>query len=534
MFVKHDPQLSLFQAHLMFPDRLRQQMQESWAHVVREDILVLIPEEPFRNLYCQDNGAPNFPVRILVLLSVLKELLGLRDLDLIDAFHFNALFHYAMALAPGELTLSVRTLYNFRARVAGDPAIAQVFETLTDGILNIARICPSFQRIDSTQITSNMANLNRLGLFVRTVEAFLKMMGRKFPQHLASVPEDLRRRYLERCGYFSDPRGADARRSLEQAAQDLSVLLGLFEGEPSVRETKAYGLLRRLFAEQCRVEQGAGLDPVVVLTDPKDISSGSLQNPADPDATYNAHKGKGYKVQVAETCAPGNPFQVLTAVSLQAANEGDQKALGPLLDQTKARGCGADTVVADTNYGGAENLLAAAERGVDLISPTPGQADPDDLTIMDFALDAETSSIQRCPQGLAPLKRRPLPKRSGETLVFDAATCQACELTGSCPAGKNAGRLTVTDQDLVIAWNRARETTKAFRDTYRVRSGIESSNSELKRAHGLARVWARGRERVGFAVWFKAIACNVKRLARWRCAQHPGTRAAVLAMAAQR
>lgn len=534
MFVKHDPQMSLFQAHLLYPERLRKQIENSWAHVFRHEIMPLIPEEPFRDLYCPDNGAPNFPVRILVALSALKELLCLRDSDLIDAFHFNGLFHYAMALAPGERTLVDRTLYNFRSRVAGDGATLRVFQTVTDGILKIARLCPAFQRIDSTQITSNMANLSRLGLFVRTIEAFLKMLGRKFPQHLAALPEELRSRYLDRSGYFSDPRGAESRRALEQAARDLSELLRRLEGETAVRESKAYGLVARLFAEQCRAEQASGSDPIVGLKDPEEVSSGSLQNPSDPDATYNAHKGKGYKVQLSETCSPETPFQVLTAVALQAANEGDQKALVPLLEETQARGCGAETVVADTNYGGAENLLAAAERGVDLLSPTPGTADPDDLTLMNFALEGELPSIQRCPQGHTPVKRRPLPKREGETLWFDARICEACELCASCPAGQNKGRLTVTDKDLLIAWNRAREKTEAFKEAYKVRSGIESANSELKEAHDLARVWTRGWKRVSFAVLFKALACNIKRFARWRCAQRPRIAGGILGMATAR
>jgi len=521
MFVKHNPQMSLFQAHLMYSKRLREKMQSSWAHVFRQEIMPLISEEPFRDLYCPDNGAPNFPVRILVALSTLKELLSLRDQDLIDAFHFNALFHYALGLAPGELALADRTLYNFRARVVGSPAVSQVLEEVTDGILKVAALCPAFQRIDSTQVTSNMAHLSRLGLFVRTIEAFLKVVRRTFPEHLAAVPEELRQRYLDRSGYFCDPRGADSRRSLEQAARDLAELLRRFEDPAPVRQSKAYGLMARLFAEQCRLEDAGEPQPVVVLREPQEVSSGSLQNPSDPDATYNAHKGKGYKVQIAETCTPENPFQVLTAVELQAANQGDQKALVGLLDDTAARGCGPDTVVADTHYGGADNLLAAAERGVDLLAPTPGTADPDDLTLMNFALEGEPPTVQRCPQGHAPVKRRPLPKRQGETLWFDRATCQACEMSASCPAGKKRGRLTVTDKGLLIDWNRARERTEEFKTAYRARSGIEATNSELKKAHGLGRVWSRGWDRVEMAVLFKALACNIKRFARWRCAQGP-------------
>jgi len=41
--------------------------------------------------------------------------------------------------------------------------------------------------------------------------------------------------------------------------------------------------------------------PRLQLKEGKKISGSSLQSPHDPDATYG-HKGKGYEVQLAETC----------------------------------------------------------------------------------------------------------------------------------------------------------------------------------------------------------------------------------------
>ena len=47
-------------------------------------------------------------------------------------------------------------------------------------------------------------------------------------------------------------------------------------------------------------------------------------------------------------------------------------------------------------------------------------------------------------------------------------------------------------------------------------AGIEGTNSELKRRHGLGRLRVRGGERVRLAVYLKALACNVKRMVRAR------------------
>ena len=54
----------------------------------------------------------------------------------------------------------------------------------------------------------------------------------------------------------------------------------------------------------------------VALKDPKQVSADSLQSPHDPDVTYSGHKGKGYEVQVAETCHEENATQLITHVEV--------------------------------------------------------------------------------------------------------------------------------------------------------------------------------------------------------------------------
>ena len=55
-----------------------------------------------------------------------------------------------------------------------------------------------------------------------------------------------------------------------------------------------------------------------------------------------------------------------------------------------------------------------------------------------------------------------------------------------------------------------------WRKRYGLRAGIEGTNSELKRRHGLGRLRVRGGERVRLVVYLKALACNVKRMVRAR------------------
>ena len=62
-------------------------------------------------------------------------------------------------------------------------------------------------------------------------------------------------------------------------------------------------------------DAGEGAVPIT-LRDPKEVRSDSLQSPHDPEATYSGHKGKGYEVQVAETCHAENATQLITHVEV--------------------------------------------------------------------------------------------------------------------------------------------------------------------------------------------------------------------------
>jgi len=75
----------------------------------------------------------------------------------------------------------------------------------------------------------------------------------------------------------------------------------------------------------------------------------------------------------------------------------------------------------------------------------------------------------------------------------------------------------ILEADLIkvnIERRRRAEASGEFRKRYAVRAGIEGTNSELKRAHGLGHLRVRGGHRVRLAVYLKALACNIKRMLR--------------------
>ena len=107
------------------------------------------------------------------------------------------------------------------------------------------------------------------------------------------------------------------------------------------------------------------------------------------------------------------------------------------------------------------------------------------------------------------------------------AVCESCKLRSRCPVrwrrrpelgGEwSPSGAYVLSADLArvnIGRRRRAESDGQWRRRYGLRAGIEGTNSELKRRHGLGRLRVRGGERVRLAVYLKALACNVKRMVR--------------------
>ncbi|HME43566.1 MAG TPA: transposase, partial [Syntrophorhabdales bacterium] len=112
--------------------------------------------------------------------------------------------------------------------------------------------------------------------------------------------------------------------------------------------------------------------------------------------------------------------------------------------------------------------------------------------------------------------------------IFDGNLCRACMILDQCPvrapnhrtkgcqAGDTNGdfRLEITPEIRLRDHMYAMQQTTEWKDRYRIRSGIEATNSELKRAHGIGRLRVRRIAKVCFAVACKVIACNIKRWAK--------------------
>lgn len=496
----------------------RQRLEESWAHQYRVHALPLIDEERFRRYFHEDDGRPNKSVRLVVSALLLKEIFDLTDRDTLEQLEWNAAWHYALDVEPEAAHTCQKTLHNFRAKVLGDDQGADLFEQTTARLIEAAAVGTRRQRMDSTHIVSNIKLLSRLGLFIQTMTGFLEVLRRVHPRLFTKVPEALCERYLDREGYFADAKSSEAPRRLSQAALDVHALVTLYGEHRTVAAMPEYELLARLYKDQCVPPEEAKLtlseaEAPAQIELQKSPPSSSLQSPSDPDVTYG-HKGKGYEVQIAETCDPDNAFQVVTAVSVNAANESDQHQAMAVLEQTK-RTCGAppEMMHTDAGYGSGENILAARELGTELLAPIGAKASKIHLPLVDFTIDFAEDRVLRCPAGKSP-SHHSTSKDERLTLAwFPREICDACPLDAQCPTDKRRDHrvLSWADTDIATALRRFEQETPHFKELHKIRSGIEATNSEFKRAHGLRKLSVRRRPRVNLAVHLKALAVNFKR-----------------------
>jgi hypothetical protein len=535
MFREKNDQGSLFTALTLLPEEKRRRLEKTWAWAFRTKALPLIDERAFSHLYDTANGRPNFPVQTLIGLLVIKEMFDLTDDDTLFNLEFHMAYQVALALDPGDAHTCQKTLHNFRKRLMECDADKLLFQTVTDKMIQALGVNVAKQRLDSTHIISNMARLTRLGLFCETIRVFLAVLKKDFSKRFGALPESWRKRYLNEDGtatHFGDAKSSEARRRLSVCARDVYRLVDRFRGCQDVRNLEAYSLLERLLADQCEITKTpkGGDDgdadisepgvPVEVK-EPKKISSDSLQSPHDPDATYSGHKGKGYEVQVVETYGNEELPEIITHVALTRSCESDERALEPAMDDLAARDIRPDVLTADTTYGSLANALDCEDRGTELVSPVGGHAaataKEGEIRATDFFVDPTGAQNAICPAGHTATREERNQKRGTIRAFFDASMCDRCERRSVCPARRlvdGTRMLRATMDKAHLELRRTYEEQPEFKERYADRAGIEATNSEMKRRHGLGHLRVRREPRVRLAMYLKAAACNVKRMVK--------------------
>lgn len=497
----------------VIPPLGRRIIADGWQGLFRHVLLEVMPVAELGRHFSDSLGAPTKEHYSMAGLVFLADFFGWNAQEAIEAYVFRSDVQYALNREPGA-EVCTRTLERYQKLFREDDLAARVFEEVTARLVQALDLDVSRQRLDSTHVFSHMASFGRTKLMAVAIKRFLTQLQRHDPDAYAALPEDLRQRYVPAPARLcADAKDAEARtRCRQQTAEDLHFVITRFASRADLTNRSTYKALITIFGQQCELSG----DTVVVKTK---TGGDCVQNPSDPDATYDGHKGPGYQVQIAETCVPGNDVQLITAALPQTACASDAQAVVPMLDQLEQGARRPEELVVDTVYASDENVQAAEARGVDLVGPVPGrapEADPATLTVDDFAWDERTGTIDACPAGHRPTSCAHDAATATTRVEMPASACAECPFRKQCPIEKTRdGKFTLefTDKERRLAGRRVEEQTPVFQERYAPRSGIESTNSGLKNRLGLGRLQVRGRGSVFRVIWHKVAGWNVLRAA---------------------
>lgn len=495
------------------------QIENGWQSLFREVLLEQLPVERLAAGMSENEGRPSAELYAMLGLLLIRELQGWTVPQTHEALLFRADIQYALNLEPG-VDITQRTIERYLQKMQNDEQLGEdLFIRMTDTLLGALELKVQKQRLDSTHVLSDMAVLGRTRMMGVALRRFFHQLNRADAALLARVPQDLQARYCKPSAgqLFADVRTTEQRRlALQQVGEDLAAVLALFAQVPPVCEWDLFAQLQTIFDQQCEVREE-------FVTIRAKTGGAVIQNPSDPDATWDGHKGAGYQVQICETVNDAGRPNLITAAKVETAVLSDAEALEPVLADLEQRALLPEELLADAGYGSHPNRERSQERGVRLTAPVPGGKafDPEEVGYDQFELN-DAQEVVACPSGQAPKSTRFNARNQTVWAQLDPAVCCACPLAARCRVQKDKatglpnGRVQFRWDAPTAARRRRHEQTSEFRDSYRWRSGIESTNSGLKRRLGLRRLRVRGMKAVKLAVLLKLTAWNILRATVFR------------------
>ena len=493
---------------------------KSWASVFYNVVFSVIDEKIFSILYCQDNGRPNFPVNILLSLEYIKHLFDYSDAELVEQFYYNYQIAYALGINNvGEINLAPGTLYEFRKRIYqyatdhpedGDLIFKQFIE-LTKVFAKESDVSVDEQRMDSTMISANIKNAGRLALAFDVLEQTLKAL----PEELLTesqkefLGDGYRNKLLYKC------KGNQIVSKLQEILDTCTTVLDAVSNMPEILDLNEIKVLKRFIDEQTDLNKDTGRR---IVKANKSIKANSLQSAYDEDATYRKKakkEGKGYVVNIAETCNENNGVQYITDYNVAPNIASDVDFAKDRIPVIKTNFEIKDAYV-DGGYFGKDVEEVAIKNDVTMhyTDMTGKKPDDESIPVNKFELN-DDNTVKVCPAGNDPQRTSYNCEKDLINAHFSKEVCDNCEFKDKCCVEEQAKMYKFsTTGEAIETQNKREEIKESIKENSSKRTAIEGTNSELKRAHGLDDVKVKGIIKVTITTGMKITACNFKRFAK--------------------
>lgn len=514
-------QLSFADTLYGLTQREQKALERSWAKIFAEEIFPSIDEERFSVLYSDKASRPNTPVNVIIGAMILKELFDLSDDEVIENLMLDPRYQYALhTTSYEEQPLSDKSLSRFRKRcydyesLKGIDLFHDIVTDLGSKTAKMMGLNGRIRRMDSMMIEANIRRLSRMELLYTCISKLVCYLHKNGKEDLLSGME-----------HYYDPNDFNQviyHNREKEATEKLTVLLKDADKLIEVcsdhyDDVTEYQLLVRCLSEQTVVENA-----VRRLKTKEDggMDSHIMQNPSDPEATFRNKAGKdhrGYAANLEETV--GANGSVITGYAYDQNTTSDSQFLKEHLEQMKNQE-ETVTIVADGGYSGKANQDLASEKNINIVTTDLLGRDVPEI-YADFEFNEEGTKVTKCPAGYKP-KSSSYMKPTGQCRAsFEREYCAACPHKDQCKAKihKRVSTVIVSVKSSARAKNQRQMHTEEFKNLARIRNGVETIPSILRREYHVDEMPVRGKLAGKFFFGCKIAALNFRKLFNFRKGQ---------------
>lgn len=512
-------QLTLNDSFINQTARTQKIIMNSWCKDFADIVFPAIKEERFAVLY-SDNAAsrPNTPVNFIVGALMLKENNNLNDDELLESICCDTRYQFALHTTHlKEQPVSDRTFSRFRERVY-HYELETGANLLEDEMLHLAEVYQKYmhlnanvKRMDSLMIASRCKHMSRLEIIYQTTANAIRLLHRlgndeRIPSALMHyLNDDDYNQVIYYC------KGEEVTPRLYKVLKEAAAVKMLMADE-AWHDFAEYQLLLRVLLEQST----ESADGTIAAKHKKEISSKSLQNPTDPDATYRSKAGKkhkGYVGNIVETVGE-NGDSLITAVGFEQNIHSDSDFCKEYLG-SRPKHAEQEILLADGAYSGKENQELADARNTRLIT-TALTGKPIDKIYADFQFSEDGRNVISCPSGYTPLKTTHYPKTGMCRVLFARECCETCPHKNECKgkAQKKNYAVFVSANMAARAQYIQKLSTEEYMQLTRKRNAIEGIMSVLRRRYHIDDIPVFGYLRTRQFYLFKIGAYNFNKLVK--------------------
>ena len=446
-------QLSLTDSFGGLTSREQKALERSWAKVFAEDIFPAINEEPFRILYSSNASRPNTPVNVCIGALIIKEIFGISDDEVVENLMLDPRYQYALHTTSfDEQPLSDKTLTRFRKRCYDYESIYGI-DLLHECI---------------TGLGTNIAKLMDINPRIKRMDSMMIA---------ANIRKLSRIELLYTCVakfviYLHKNKCDD-----------------LIKGMEHYCDPNDYNKTFYYCNDSDTVNQ---LDTIL-----KDADSLLKSCGTDYDDIT--------EYQLLVRCLSEQTIVEETSRRLRTKEDGEF--------QNEE-----STMITDGAYSGKENHDLAAEKNIRLIN-TDLSGKPIDDILADFVFNETGTKVVRCPAGYEPKSCGYTGSKSQQFHVsFQRDQCANCPNKDRCKAKihKRVSSVTVSVKSHERAKQQRFMGTEEFRNFFKIRNGVETLPSLLRRQYHADRMPVRGLIRGRFFFGCKIGALNFQKLFSYR------------------